>query len=335
MHRPFLRVLSLALMGLLPGCSKQYPNPFAQGARTLPAPASAAVEVSTGLWSGLANAPRELFALDATGTNLTQLTFCNAASACDYIEPVPSPDRNRMMVLQATPGTEGEALVFVDLQRSVQGVIVPATGQVSGADWSPHDGVVVYSALGSGNLEDLFRVDPNGQNSSNLTQSATVRERRPRIDPGGSVAVYERIEAGAKGSIFIFQTATSQNQVTSGGPGAGVLASTLEPVGSDTDPVFSPDAKSIVFRRLTSIDNGIGTWDLMTVLLDGTALTPIAAGPIYRGSPDWSSKGILFTEVDVAAGATRLVVVDPDGSNRRVLLSQGLTTKIPQARWLR
>ena len=63
MHRPFLRVLSLALMGLLPGCRKEYPNPFAQSARTLPAPASAAVEISTGLWSGQANAPRELFAL--------------------------------------------------------------------------------------------------------------------------------------------------------------------------------------------------------------------------------------------------------------------------------
>jgi Tol biopolymer transport system component len=162
-----------------------------------------------------------------------------------------------------------------------------------------------------------------------------VRERRPRIDPGGSVAVYQRIETGGKGSIFIFQTSTSQNRVTSGGPGEGVLPNTLETVGSDTDPAFSPDARSIVFRRLTSTANTIGTWDVMTVLLDGSSVTAIAAGPIYRGSPDWSSNGILFTEVDVAAGATRLVVVDPNGTNRRVLLSQGLTTRIPQARWLR
>jgi Tol biopolymer transport system component len=333
--RPFPRFVALALIVLGPGCSKDYPNPFAQAARTLPAPASAAVEVSTGLWSSQANAPRELFALDATGTNLTQLTFCNAASPCDYVEPVPSPDRNRMMLRQAIPGTAGEALVFADLLRSVQAVIVPATAQVSGADWSPQDGVVVYSALGQGSLEDLFRVDPNGQNLAPLTNTAAVRERRPRIDPGGSVAVYERIESGSKGSIFVYQNENTQSRVTSGGPGAGVLATTLEPVGSDTDPAFSPDARNIVFRRLTSTDNGIGTWDVMTVLLDGSGLTAIAAGPIYRGSPDWSSKGILFTEVDVAAGATRLVVVDPNGSNRRVLLSQALTTRIPQARWLR
>jgi Tol biopolymer transport system component len=335
MHRSLSRVLSLALIGFLPACSKDYPNPFDQETRTVPPPASAAVEVTTGLWSGQANAPRELFGLDATGTNLTQLTFCNGSNSCDYIEPVPSPDRNRMMLRLATPGTEGEALVFVDLQRSVQGVIVPATALVSGADWSPQDGVVVYSGLGEGNLEDLYRVDPNGQGTVNLTQSASVRERRPRIDPGGSVAVYQRIETGAKGSIFIFQTATVQNRVTSGGPGSGVLPNTLETIGSDTDPAFSPDARSIVFRRLTSAANTIGTWDIMTVLLDGTAITPIAAGPIYRGSPDWGPSGILFTEVDVAAGATRLVVVDPNGSNRRVILSQGLTTRIPQARWLR
>jgi Tol biopolymer transport system component len=334
--RPFPRFVALALIGLVPGCSREYPNPFAQTTRTLPPPASAAVEVSTGLWSTQANAPRELFALDATGTHVTQLTFCNAVSPCDYIEPVPSPDRNRMMVLQTTPGTEGEALVYVDLQRSVQGVIVPATAQVSGADWSPQDGVVVYSARGQGNLEDLFKVDPNGQNAAALTNTPTVRERRPRIDPGGSVAAYERIDVDGKGGIAIYQNSNlSAARVTSGGPGTQVLSATGEVVGSDTDPVFSPDAKFIAFRRLTSTNNGIGTWDVMTVLLDGTGLSAIAAGPIYRGSPDWSSNGILFTEVDVAAAATRLVVVDPDGSNRRVLLSQGLTTKIPQARWLR
>jgi Tol biopolymer transport system component len=336
MPRLTARFTLLALIGCCPGCNKDYPNPFAQDNRSVPPPASAGIVLSSGAWSTQANAPRELFAIDPTGANLTRLTFCNDTNTCDWVEPVPSPDRNRMMARLVTPGTEGTALTFIDLIRGATANIAVAAGRVSGADWSPQDGVVVYSAVGQGALEDLYRVDPNGQNVSNLTQTDTVRERRPRIDPGGNVAVYERIEGSGKGSITIFQTSTSQSVVTTGGPGEGVLSDTNEPVGSDTDPDFSPDAKFIVFRRLTSTANGIGTWDIMTVKLDGSSLTPIASGPLYRGTPDWSSKGgIIFTEADVAAGTVKLVLVQPDGSGRQVLLTQALSTEhIPQARWL-
>jgi len=301
----------------------------------VPPPASAAIVLTTGLWSAQANAPRELFAMDLSGANPTQLTFCNASAPCDVLEPVPSPARNRMMMRRLDAGATGEALVFEDLDRAAEAVIAPGTQRVSGADWSPQDGVVVYSAIGSGNLEDLYRVDPNGQNASNLTQSATVRERRPRIDPGGTVAAYERIEADGKGGIFIFQNANTQARVTSGGPGTEVLAATGEVVGSDTDPDFAPDARSVVFRRLTSTGaGGLGTWDILTIHNDGTSLTTLASGPIFRGAPDWGPKGILFTEVDPSAGTARVVLIQPDGSGRQVLLTQPATTRLGTVRWL-
>jgi hypothetical protein len=54
--------------------------------------------------------------------------------------------------------------------------------RLDGGAWIPSASPKVYSGLGEGNLEDLYRVDPNGQNSANLTQSASVRERRPRFE---------------------------------------------------------------------------------------------------------------------------------------------------------
>jgi Tol biopolymer transport system component len=335
MPRPSrLALIALTVAGT--GCNKEYPNPFAQGGRTMPPAKTAAIVLTTGLWSTQANAPRELFAIDPDGANPTQLTFCsNAATPCDVLEPVPSPLRTRMMLRRLDSGAAGETLVFEDLERSAEAVIAQAAQRVSGADWSPQDGVVVYSAVGQGNLEDLYRVDPNGQNASNLTQTATVRERRPRIDPGGTVAVYERIEADGKGGIFIFQNSNTQQRVTSGGSGTDVLAATGEVVGSDSDPDFSPDDKSIVFRRLTSTGgSGLGTWDILTVRTDGTSLATLASGPIFRGAPDWGAQGILFTEVDASAGTARVVLIQPDGSGRKVLLTQPATTRLGTARWL-
>jgi Tol biopolymer transport system component len=337
MDRPPKRLALVFLLALLGGCSKDYPNPFAQGNKTVAPPASAAIVFTSGLWSAQANAPRELFALGATGGTPTQLTFCNVTVACDVIEPAPSPDRNRTVLRRQSAGDAGPGIVFVDLLRATEAVIVKADQQVSGADWSPQDGVIVFSASGTGGLEDLWRVDPNGLNPGNLTSTPNVRERRPRIDPGGSVAVYERIESGAPGHIVIFQSSTSQSLLTTGGPGTGALPGTGELVGSDTDPDFAPDNSKVVFRRLTSVGNGQGTWDILTVDSNTTtgATTPVAAGgTVFRGAPDWGPKGILFTEVDFGAGTAKLILVQPDGSGRQVLLTQPATSLIGNPRWL-
>src|SRR5262249_20008941 len=154
-------------------------------------------------------AGREVYAVDLDGSNVSRLTNCNTGETpCDTSEVAPAPDRVRLYARRAEGASfTAYALNFMDLSRSVSAQILPATQQPSGLDWSPQDGVVVYSAVGEGNTDDLFRVDPNGQNLGNLTASPTVRERRPRIDPTGSVAAYERIAGtgNGKAAIYIFQ----------------------------------------------------------------------------------------------------------------------------------
>jgi hypothetical protein len=343
MSRP--RALLTVLAAALGACSTNPGNPFANTIQTVAPRPESAIVFSTNSYTSVAGAPRELFAVEASGAGLLRLSFCNVdPRRCDTTEAASAPDRRRMAILRVSDdangdgrltAADGQALVVVDLTRAVEGQLFAQSSHVSGIDWSRASEVLVYSADGEGGVEDLYRVDPNGQNNRNLTVSASVRERRPRLDPTGSVATFERIEAGGVGQVFIFNSTLAQTRVTSGGTPGAALEGTPYVVGSDADPEYSPDGRTIVFRRLTATGNGgRGAWDVMTVRTDGSGLAVVASGPAFRGAPDWGAQGIVFTEVDVAAGTADLVVVQPDGTGRRSLLSVPAALEISNPRWL-
>jgi Tol biopolymer transport system component len=322
---------------LLSGCNKDYPNPFPAGSTTKVPPAGAAIVFMSAAWSSSTPAGRELYSIGADGSNPTRLTSCNTESeACDTDTASLSPEGKRAAITRAKASVSGIPLVYVDLSRGVETDIVPASTIVNGIDWAAGADLLAYSGVGVGGLEDLFRSDINGANSANLTQTPTVRERKPRIDLATTIVTFERIETGGKSEVFIFVSSTQQARLSPAGPGGALLAGTPYLVGSDADPAFSPDAASVVFRRLTGIDaSGLGTWDIVTAKSDGTGFVTIATGPFYRGAPDWGTSGIVFPEVDAAAATARLVLVQPDGSGRKVLYSQGAKFALSSPRWLR
>ena len=325
---------------LFAGCNKDYPNPFGVVVISKPLPKGAALIFTSEAWASRGGAGREVFSIGIDGTNPTRITFCNDGPvACDAVEAAPSPEGTRAAQRRVKVGTQGAGIVYSDLTRGVEADIVPASSGVTGIDWAPTADILVYSGTGFGLLEDLFRVDPNGANAGNLVTSATpvstsLRRRNPRIDPGTSIVAYESIDPGGKADVFIL--ASQPVRVSPAGTGGALLAGTPYLVGSDANPAFSPDALSVVFRRLTALDSsGLGTWDIMTAKTDGTGFVALAAGPVFRGAPDWSTSGIVFTEIDAAAGTAKLVLVQPDGSGRKVLLTQSSSLALSSPRWLR
>ena len=330
-------------LALLCACSSSVDNPFANASRTSPPRATAAV-IFTSNVGAAPGSSRELYAVDLDGTGLTRLTFCATETApCDNSAVSPSPDRVRVIVRRRKDANgngrldtaDGDAMLFVDLSRGAEAPLVPASGLVEAIDWAPTGDVLVFSGKGEGEIEDLFRADTNGENNRNLTSTTDVRERGGRVDPTGTVAVYERIEPNSKPAAFIFVDQTRQVRVTTPAEGTAALAGTPYTVGSDADPAFSPDGRSIVFRRLTGTGaEGLGTWDVLRVLTDGTGLAVIASGADYRGAPDWGPQGIVFEEGDGASGTRRLVVIQPDGTGRRVLVTAARGTDLTAPRWL-
>jgi hypothetical protein len=325
------------------GCAKTYDNPFEGSNPAVAPPAAAAIVFTSNAHGTSPTVGREVFAVEESGANPTRLTFCNNDGApCSTLEAAFGGDRRRGVVRRVLAdsdsdgrltGADGEGVFLVDFERSVEGQLLPPGARVSSVDWSGASDVVVYSGAGAATLEDIFRMDPNGQNNVNITNTPAIRERHPRVDPTGSIAVYERIDATLKGEIWVFFTTQAQSRLTSGGPAGPPLPQSPYIVGSDADPDYSPDGRTIVFRRLRALDGRRGHWDLMTIAADGTGLRTIVTGAAYRDAPDWGPRGIVFTETG-ADGRTEIVIVNPDGGNRRAVLSVGAAVDLGAPRWL-
>jgi Tol biopolymer transport system component len=329
------RLLVAASLAVAAACGHDPTNPFTGASATRPPSADAVLLFVSGSWSSAPGDPRELLSLNADGSKAERLTGCaEAATPCDFIQVAPSPDRNRLAAIRTTPAAAAgaSALYFMDLSRSVEALIFPSR-RVDSVDYSPDGSFIIYSAIvPQSTQEDLYYSQPNGTAEQNLTDSAAFRERSARIDPFARTAVYEGIDESGVSRIYLF----SQTPLTSGPATGESLPGTPYVVGADADPVFSPDSLSVAFRRLTGVGNGgLGTWDVLSVPVAGTAAPQVvSSGPVFRGPPDWGSKGIVFVETDAAGARSQLVLVQPDGSGRTVLRTEDAGYRMGGPRWL-
>jgi Tol biopolymer transport system component len=332
-----LRRLGVAAsIALTAACSSNSANPFSTPTR---APSADAVLLFvSGSWAEEPGQPRELLALNADGTSVERLTNCAQASpACDFVQLAPSPDRTRLAAIRTTPdAAEGATtLYFMDLARGVEKLLFQ-NRRIESVDYSPDGSFIVYTAVPTGTQttdEDLFYSSPDGTGEQALTSTPDFRERSPRVDPFATTAIYEGIDdSTGVGRIYLF----SQTQLTTGPEGGEPLPGTPYVVGADADPAWSPDAQSIVFRRLTGVGNGgLGTWDILRQPLDGSSSpSVIATGPLFRGAPDWSAKGIVFVETDAAADRSDLVLLSADGATRTILRTEPAGYRMGAPRWL-
>jgi hypothetical protein len=242
------------LVFVLPSCSSQYPNPFENSQQMTPPPAAAKIVFTGNTYATKAGSGFDIFAMEETGANVTRLTFCNTADRrCDYLETIPGTDRARQAVRRLldsngdgkVTGADGESLRIVDLSRAVEGELVAGNAHVSGADWSPGEEILYYSAAVAATDDDLFQITTNGQSNQNLTSTTGQRERRPRFNPGGTALAFERIDATGRGQIWL-ATSLGLRTLTPSATAGAALANSPYVVGWGADPGFSPDSKLVL-----------------------------------------------------------------------------------------
>lgn len=341
-----IRAVSPALLAALAACSTNYPNPFENSSQMVPPPAAAKIAFAGNTYAATPGGGRDLFAMDENGATVTRLTFCNTTDRrCDYVEPIPGPARERIAVrrLVDTDGdgkvtaNDGESLRLVDLARAVEGELVAGNAHVSGGDWSPGEEVLYYSAAAAPGNDDLFQITSNGQNNQNLTSSTAVKERRPRFNSGGTALVFDHVEPNTRGQVWI-ATSLGLRALDPGGTQGDALPNTPYFVGSSADGVFSPDGRTVAFRRLVALGNGgLGAWDLMTISAQttGAVAAPLVTGDnAYRGAPDWGPLGLVYVEMLPGAGP-QIVLLDPTTNARKVLLSAGTGFDVGYPHWFK
>ena len=325
-------ILAIALV--CASCGKDQNNPFGQLSASRAPSADAVIAFVSGSWATDLGQPRELLATNADGSAVERLTSCSQAEQpCDMLQVAFGAARGQVMAVRGTPKAQegASALYYMDLTRSVEKQLF-ARKRTSSVDWAADGSFLIYTSTGeTSTVDDLWYCLKDGTQDQNLTDSAGIRERSGRIDPGASTAVYERLDDTGVGRIYIY----AETPVTSGAAAGPALPGTSYVVGADADPDFSPTGSEIVFRRLTGIGNGgLGTWDVLAVKPDGSGLRTISTGAAYRGAPDWSASGIVFVETDAARDESRLVVVQADGSGRQVLRTEAAGYRMGSPRWL-
>ncbi len=186
---------------------------------------------------------------------------------------------------------------------------------------SPVGDRVVFQALGHLYLRDL----PDGT-ARRLTQDTGVLECYPSFSRDGSRVVYATWDDEELGAI--------REASIEGGHGRRI---TTEP-GHYIEPAYSPDGRSIVYRKVAGGSLTSSTWARPTGRFQipsggGTAvlITKQGAGPHFGAASD----RVFFTESD--GGKRALMSIDLDGSDVRTHLRSENATEVrvsPDGRWV-
>ena len=142
---------------------------------------------------------------------------------------------------------------------------------------------IAFQSNRDGN-DEIYVMDADGSNQTNLTNSNDLYEGSPSWSPDGTKIVFRSAGrgyfggAGQNGDIFVMDAnGSNQTNLTNG-------------VGSYHSPSWSPDGSKIVFSKSSEI------WVMGS---DGSNQIQISPNGGTAGSPSWSPDGskILFSIV--------------------------------------
>ena len=169
-----------------------------------------------------------------------------------------------------------------------------------------------YHSDGGGMFNDIYAVDPDGQNETRLTTNPGPDgeyqdHAAPRYNKDKTLLAFisTKNNPNRKFNIFLLDLATRKTaQITSGD---------LDITGVD----WAPDDSRLVF----SGNDDRGVQQIHTVNMDGTGFTKLTEGPAEHMSPMWSPRGdlIAYVEFTKEGASSQVWVMDPQGGNKRKL----------------
>lgn len=274
-----------------------------QGSVTCSATADVTVEPDrilfiSGGWGRL-----DIYIMDDDGSNVKQLTDTSIVEG----EFSCSPDGRR--IVYDAGGIYGKIMVMSD-NGSGKICLSGDDGKIynHSPDWSPDGSKIAFARD-----FDIFVMDADGSNLTQLTDTADRGEYSPAWSPDSSKIVFARMECEEFGiDVYtreIYPTEDSDIFVM-GADGSNLTQLTDTEDCSEYSPAWSPDGTQILFRS----ECGHRPSDISVINTDGSGRELLAVDTVF---PMWSPDG---TQIAFCM-AERIFAINADGTNKRELAS--------------
>jgi CSLREA domain-containing protein len=216
------------------------------------------------------NGSSEIFAMDADGSNVTQLTH-DPATVIDTAPSI-SPD-GQTIVYQSTVG--GVTQIWAMSGGGSNQHQLTSLGSNRQPAFS-HDGTkIAFDSNRDGNSR-IYLMNPDGTGQTPLTASGNASGASWSSD--NTEIVYDS-DAGGGQQIYIVDVAT------------GIVTPPLTTTGTNTNPHWSPGGSQILFVSDQCAPTCGGGESVYVMNADGTNQQNLTNAPIFDADPAWSPDG--------------------------------------------
>ena len=311
-------------------------------------PDSADIIFTAGIYGEDINSPTEVYAMDIDNRIIFRISCSNYNGlACTYSGPHASPDRKKVVVMRGCSDTNSDGFInfldnksiwVIDLESDTAKEITGFSA-VNSPDWSANN-EIIFAANQPGTINtDIFKMDEHGENIQNLTNTNKYFENDPSWSEDGKQIAYNMGEfvtpeglaegsfIAAIGDLWVMDNNGDNKKKVVSFDGDENCSDYSDNFcqGLPADPAFMPDGNSIVYEKLlsTAENNGSGCWNIFSASLSGldhTIINLTNNATAYQVVPHASEEGIIFHEVDVDKPFYGLVMINLDGSNRKIII---------------
>ena len=175
---------------------------------------------------------KEIYAVRADGTGLVRLT---TNSFQDY-DPAVSGDGVSVAFISDRDGAPELYTMNIDGTSPLRLTTNLVTIVESHPSWAPNKSAIVFAGL-SGTDSEIYTIKPTGGVLTNITNNTTAFDANPAWSPGGIKIAFDSTNRGGDAGTEIY---TMNND--------GTLVTKLTTTGTDSNPSYAPDNKTLTFQ---------------------------------------------------------------------------------------